>query len=56
MVWGIGVNDNSPSLDRKTPELGYVRGNVAFISTKANRIKSNATTEEIFAVAKYLQG
>jgi hypothetical protein len=56
MVWGRGVNDDTPALDRKMPSRGYVLGNVAFISTKANRIKSNATNEEVLAVAKYLQG
>jgi hypothetical protein len=54
LVWGFG-NDSSPSLDRTIPNLGYVRGNVAFISGRANRIKSDATTEELFAVAKYLK-
>jgi hypothetical protein len=55
MVWGGGMDrNNSPSLDRHVPSLGYVRGNVAFISNKANRIKSDATTEEVLGVAKYL--
>jgi hypothetical protein len=57
LMWGgEGGRSNSPSLDKKVPALGYVRGNVAFISNKANQIKSNATTEEVLAVAKYLQG
>lgn len=57
LVWelGRGGGDNNPALDRKVPALGYVRGNVTFISNKANRIKSNATTEEILSVAKYLK-
>lgn len=46
--------DNSPSLDRIDPTKGYIEGNVVFISTKANRIKNNATIEEITAVAKWL--
>jgi hypothetical protein len=57
MVWGAASGrDCSPSLDRRVPKLGYVRGNVAFISDKANRIKTNATTAEICAVANYLKG
>jgi Mor family transcriptional regulator len=32
--------DNSPSLDRIIPELGYISGNVRVISSKANTIKS----------------
>ena len=45
---GEGVMcDNSPNLDRIIPEKGYVPGNVRVISQRANRIKSNATAEEI---------
>lgn len=39
--------DNSPNIDRIIPERGYVANNVRVISAKANRIKSNATAEEI---------
>lgn len=39
--------DNSPTLDKIKPELGYVKGNVAVISNKANRIKTDANLEEI---------
>lgn len=45
---GTGVaDDNSPTLDRIVPERGYVRGNVMVLSAKANRMKSNATSEEL---------
>ena len=37
----------SPSLDRLDPHGGYVVGNVAVISMKANSIKSDATTAEV---------
>ncbi len=37
----------SPSLDRLDPNGGYVVGNVAVISMKANSIKSDATTAEV---------
>lgn len=47
--------DNSPSLDRIDPTKGYIENNVIWISTKANRIKNNATIEEIVAVAKWLK-
>lgn len=49
------ANDNSPSLDRIDPSKGYVRGNVLVISTKANRIKNNATAEEVRKVADFLE-
>jgi hypothetical protein len=47
--------DNSPSLDRIVPELGYVRGNVAVISNRANRIKMDATYNELFKIAEWLK-
>jgi hypothetical protein len=46
---------NSPSLDKITPELGYVKGNVRVISHKANTIKNNATVEELKKVLDYLE-
>ena len=48
-----GPSSSSPSLDRIIPEKGYTKGNVQVISTKANMIKSNATADELMAVAKY---
>lgn len=47
--------DNKPSLDRKFPERGYVRGNVHVISFRANRIKSDATAAELRAVLSYAE-
>jgi hypothetical protein len=47
---------NSASLDRINPSLGYVQGNVAVISFKANTIKSNANRAEIYAVFCWLSG
>lgn len=46
--------DNSPSLDRLLPSEGYVRGNVAVISFRANAIKNSATSDELRAVANWL--
>ena len=42
----------SPSLDRIDPAKGYVKGNVWIISHRANRIKSDATHEELKLVTK----
>lgn len=48
------VQPDSPSLDKIIPELGYVKGNVVFISNRANTIKHNATEIELYAVADWL--
>lgn len=39
-------NDNSPSLDKIKPSLGYVKNNVRVISFRANRLKCDMTKEE----------
>lgn len=44
----------SPSLDRVDPNKGYVKGNVAIISNKANMIKCDAKLRELYAVADWL--
>jgi len=43
----------APSLDRLIPELGYVKGNIAVVSTRANTLKRDATPEELMKVAKF---
>jgi len=48
-----GAIASSPSLDRIIPEKGYTKGNVQVISHRANQIKSDATADELMAVAKY---
>lgn len=48
--------DRKPSLDRVVPSLGYVKGNVRVISFRANRIKSDATADELRAVLSYTEG
>lgn len=53
---GSGViSDNTPSLDKIIPSLGYIKGNVVVISYKANRIKSDASYEDIQKVAEWLK-
>jgi hypothetical protein len=57
LVVGTGaIHDASPTLDRRIPGLGYVSGNVAVISFLANRIKTNATAEQIRRVADWADG
>jgi len=48
-----GPGPNSPTLDRIQPELGYVPGNILVISARANRLKSDATLEELRAIASF---
>ena len=52
---GFGkAKPNGPQLDRIIPELGYVIGNVAFISRRANRIKDNGTMQEHYDIADWI--
>lgn len=48
-----GLKDNSPSVDRINNDLGYVKGNIAVVSMKANRLKSDATVDELLKVAEF---
>jgi hypothetical protein len=46
---------SSPSLDRVIPSKGYVPGNIAVISTRANRLKCDCTSgAELRLVADWL--
>ena len=42
-----GRNIDTPSLDRISPNLGYIPGNVRIISNLANMMKSSATLEQL---------
>jgi hypothetical protein len=44
----------APSLDRIRPELGYIKGNIAVISMRANRIKNDAGIKELTLVLNWL--
>ncbi len=46
---------DSPTLDRVDNAKGYVRGNVWVISWRANRLKSDATAEELMNIATRLR-
>lgn len=48
-------HDNSPTLDRIVPSMGYTRDNIIIVSNKANRMKSNATPEELLILAGNIQ-
>jgi hypothetical protein len=50
---GTGERDNAPSLDRIVPAKGYVPENVIVISQRANRIKNDATPQELHNIAEF---
>ena len=49
--WGenefTSYRDDSPSIDRLVPSVGYVKGNVNIISNRANLLKKDATLEDV---------
>ncbi len=47
-----GGRDDSPSLDKVIPELGYIPGNVLVVSQKANRLKNQLSTTQLVAFAR----
>lgn len=48
-----GAADNAMSLDRIDSNLGYVKGNVVMISQRANRIKNDATVDELRRIYEF---
>ena len=54
---GLGrgrAKPNGPTLDRIEPNLGYVKGNVAFISYRANRLKDDGTMQDHYDIADWI--
>lgn len=47
--------DNSPTIDKVVPELGYIKENIQVISARANRIKNNASLEELEKIVDYVR-
>ena len=54
-IKGGDDRETAPSLDRKIGALGYILGNVFVISNRANRIKSDATADELEKIARYIK-
>lgn len=48
-----GPTDNSPSVDRIDPSKGYTKDNIVVVSQRANRIKNNATIQELQLLYQY---
>jgi len=51
---GCKDSRSSPSVDKIIPSKGYVKGNIQVISNKANRMKNDATPEELRMFAKWV--
>jgi hypothetical protein len=46
---------HSPTLDRMNNAWGYEAGNIAVISHRANKLKSNATAAELESLAAWMR-
>ena len=49
------MEENSGELDRYIPSLGYVRGNVDFMSRRANRVKQDFSLEEMRKLIAWME-
>lgn len=56
MTFGAPRTRDTASLDKIIPKKGYVVGNIAVVSLRANELKSDATADEILAVGNWLKG
>lgn len=50
-----GPEDGSPSVDQIVAGLGYIKGNVQVISHLANRMKSNATPDQLRRFSEWIK-
>lgn len=46
--------DHTPSVDRRDNSKGYVKGNIRIISNRANRLKGEASIDEVRAILAYM--
>ena len=46
---------NSPSVDRVDNTLGYIKGNVAWMSMRANTIKSDSSLSELQSLVNFIE-
>ncbi len=49
------LRENSPTLDKFDPKLGYTKENTSLISNLANRIKTNANTTQVGKVYVWMR-
>lgn len=55
LILGSLDPENKPSIDRVDNSRGYVKGNVAVISWKANILKRNLSLEQLEALVRYIK-
>lgn len=55
VIGGGKQHDNSPTVDRADTSKGYIPGNVGVISWRANRLKSDATVDELRSILAYME-
>ena len=48
-------SENVAELDRFKPELGYIKGNVSWISRKMNNLKSNGAIEDFEKILQWMK-
>lgn len=53
-VFELPLQLNEAQLDRLYPTLGYIKGNVNFLSVRANRLKSDANSDELRKIADWI--
>jgi len=49
------ADNDSPSIDRIDNSKGYIKGNIEVISYRANRLKNDASLEELLKLVNWLQ-
>ena len=54
-VKGAKYAPNIPSIDRVVPELGYTKENVRIVCYRANRLKNNASFEELELIYNWMK-
>lgn len=50
-----GWRDSVASVDKVIPSLGYIKENCRIISLKANRLKNNASVEDLEKIIAYIK-